>query len=331
MNALNTIGYNGNNFITFEKKLPKVASRDLLVEIKAVSINPIDSKLKQILGGSTESPRVLGFDGCGVVKAIGERVSRFKVGDEVYYAGDMTRDGSNANYQLIDERIVGHKPNSLSYAEAAALPLTTVTAWESLFDRLRIGAEDTGKTILLIGGAGGVGSIAIQLAKKVAKLNVIATASRNQSIDWCRKMGADHVLKHDNLPTQFSQQNLIAPDYILCMGVPDDHLEEMIEVIAPQGSICLLANTTSPFDLNLLKPKSIHLVWEMMFTRSKFETLDMIEQGNILNELATLIDNKELMGTLTKTLSPINVDNIEVAHEVIERGEMIGKLAITNE
>jgi zinc-binding alcohol dehydrogenase family protein len=331
MAILKAIGYDGNAFVAFEKQMPKATGTDLLVEIKAISINPIDSKIKHMVGGSPEKPLILGFDACGVVQSIGEEVSLFKPGDEVYYAGEMSRDGSNANVQLIDERIVGRKPNSLSFAEASAMPLCTITAWESLFDRLGINESDAGKSILLIGAAGGVGSIAIQLAKRVGKLKVIATVSREESKAWCEKMGADVVLEHHNLSAQFAQKKLDAPDFILCMGVPDDYIQEMIEVIAPQGSICLLANANKLFDLNLLKPKSIHLVWEMMFTRSKFETADMGEQGKILNKLSGLIDDNKISCTVTRQLSPINVANITQAHNVIEAGAMIGKLTISNE
>jgi zinc-binding alcohol dehydrogenase family protein len=331
MAILKAIGYDGNAFVAFEKQMPKATGTDLLVEIKAISINPIDSKIKHMVGGSPEKPLILGFDACGVVQSIGEEVSLFKPGDEVYYAGEMSRDGSNANVQLIDERIVGLKPNSLSFVEASAMPLCTITAWESLFDRLGINESDAGKSILLIGAAGGVGSIAIQLAKRVGKLKVIATVSREESKAWCEKMGADVVLEHHNLSAQFAQKKLDAPDFILCMGVPDDYIQEMIEVIAPQGSICLLANANKLFDLNLLKPKSIHLVWEMMFTRSKFETADMGEQGKILNKLSGLIDDNKISCTVTRQLSPINVANITQAHNVIEAGAMIGKLTISNE
>jgi NADPH2:quinone reductase len=331
MTTLNAIGYDGNKFVVFEKQIPEVTGRDLLVDIKAISINPIDSKVKHSVGGSPENPLILGFDACGVVKSIGEGVSLFKSGDEVYYAGDMGRDGSNANLQLIDERIVGHKPNSLSFVEAAALPLCTITAWESLFDRLGINESDTGKSILLIGAAGGVGSIAMQLAKQVAKLKVIATASRVESEDWCLEMGADVVLEHHSLPTQFAQKKLDAPDFIMCMGVPDDYMEEMVAVIKPQGSICLLANASEALDINQLKAKSIKLVWEMMFTRSKFETKDMDEQGKILNRLSRLVDDNKISCPVTRQLSPINVSNITEAHNIIETGSMIGKLVISNE
>ncbi len=331
MKTLKAIGYNGKEFVAFEKQIPEATGRDLLVEIKAISINPIDSKVKHMVGGNLEKPLILGFDACGVVKSIGAEVSLFKPGDEVYYAGDMSRDGSNANVQLIDERIVGHKPNTLGFVEAAAMPLCTVTAWESLFDRLGINELDAGKSILLIGAAGGVGSIAIQLAKQVGKLTVIATASRGESADWCLKMGADIILEHGNLPTQFAQHNLSAPDFILCMGVPDDYMTEMVAVIKPQGSICLLANAREVLDINQLKAKSIKLVWEMMFTRSKFETDDMSEQGQILNTLSGLVDDNKISCIATRQLSPINVVNVTEAHNIIEAGSMIGKLTLSNE
>ena len=331
MKKLKAIGYNGSEFAAFEKQIPEVTGRDLLVEVKAVSINPIDSKLKHMLGGNIDNPRILGFDGCGIVKAAGQSAHLFKVGDEVYYAGDMTRDGSNANLQLIDERIVGHKPKSFSYTEAAAMPLCAVTAWESLFERLGIGSRDSEKTVLLIGAAGGVGSIAIQLAKQVAKLKVVATASREESKDWCQKMGADIVLDHHNLQAQFQQKKLTAPEYILCMGVPDDYLLEMIEVVAPQGAICLLANVDQPFDLNLLKPKSIRLAWEMMFTRSKFETQDMGEQGKILDQLSKLIDSNQIISIQTCRLNTIDAASVAEAHKVIEAGKMIGKLSLSRD
>jgi zinc-binding alcohol dehydrogenase family protein len=331
MTTLKAIGYDSNEFVAFEKQISEVTGRDLLVEIKAISINPIDSKVKHMVGGSPEKPLILGFDACGIVKSIGEGVSLFKPGDEVYYAGDMARDGSNANVQLVDERIVGHKPNSLSFVEAAAMPLCTITAWESLFERLGVNEGDAGKSILLIGAAGGVGSIAIQLAKQVGKLKVIATASREKSKDWCLQMGADVVLEHYNLSAQLIQQNVTAPDFILCMGVPDDYMEEMVAVIKPQGSICLLANAREALNINQLKVKSIKLVWEMMFTRSKFETEDMDEQGKILNSLSGLIDDNKISCTATRQLSPINVANITKAHNTIEAGAMIGKLTLSNE
>ncbi len=326
---MQAIGYNGCEFIKLEKVLSNPTGQDLLVEIKAISINPIDTKVKQTIAKDS-GPKILGYDACGIVCAIGEKVSLFKVGDEVFYAGDVTRDGSNATHQLVDERLVGHKPKSLNFEQAAALPLTSITAWESLFDRLKITSQDKNKTLLLIGAAGGVGSMAIQFAKQMIGMNVIATASRPESKAWCKQMGADTVLEHQQLAEQFKQRSLTAPDYILCMGVPDDYLEQMADLIAPQGCICLLANAQKSFDLNLLKAKSITLVWEMMFTRSMFQTDDLIKQHRLLNSVSELIDQQQVVSIATQQLSPINIDNIAQAHQLIEQGDMIGKLVIGN-
>jgi zinc-binding alcohol dehydrogenase family protein len=301
-----------------------------LVEIHAISINPIDAKVIQTITDKQAPPVILGFDACGIVRAVGDKTSLFKVGDEVFYAGDMTRDGSNATHQLVDERIVGSKPVSLSYDQAAALPLTSITAWESLFHRLKITSDDQNKTLLLIGAAGGVGSMAIQFAKQVIGIKVIATASRDKSKDWCKQMGADVVVDHYNLSKQFKDNNLDAPDFILCMGDPDEYFETMTELIAPQGSICLLANAGRDYNINLLKAKSITLVWEMMFTRSMFTTKDIIKQHELLNEVASLIDSGKVTATVTHQLSPINLENIVKAHAIIEKREMTGKLVITN-
>lgn len=327
---MQAVGYNGTEFVNFEKPVTSPLGFDLLVEVRAISINPIDAKIKQTITAKPKTPVILGFDACGVVLAVGDKTTLFKVGDEVFYAGDMTRDGSNAEQQLVDERIVGRKPTSLDYDQAAALPLTSITAWESLFDRLKITPADKDKTLLLIGAAGGVGSMAIQFAKQVIGINVIATASRAESKDWCKQMGADIVLDHQHLAQQFKDNNLDTPKYILCMGVPDDYFDQMIQVIAPQGSICLLANTQQAYDLNLLKAKSITLVWEMMFTRSMFQTNDLVKQHELLNKLALMVENGDIRHTLTQHLNPINVDTITRAHQVIERGKMQGKLVISN-
>ncbi len=326
---MQAIGYNGTTFTTFEKDLGTPQGQDLLIDVKAISINPIDSKAKQGVESGGEL-KILGYDCSGVVKAVGDSVSLFKVGDEVYYSGDLTRDGSNAEQQLVDERIVAIKPKFLDFSQAAALPLTSITAWESLFDRLKITQQDANKTLLLIGAAGGVGSMAIQFSKQIIGMNVIATASREASKTWCQDLGADIVLDHHNLAQQFKDQALKAPDFILCMGVPDDYFQQMVEIINPQGSICLLANAQKSYDLNLLKAKSITLVWEMMFTRSMFQTTDMIEQHHLLTRVAMLVDQQKITNITTQQLSPINVDNITKAHQIIEQGNMIGKLVIAN-
>jgi zinc-binding alcohol dehydrogenase family protein len=326
---MQAIGFNGVDFIEFEKEIDSPSAHDLLVEVRAISINPIDAKVKQTV--TKDSPlKILGYDAAGVVISVGDQTSLFKVGDEVFYAGDMTRGGSNATHQLVDERLVGRKPSSLSYGQAAALPLTSVTAWESLFDRLKITETDHDKTLLLIGAAGGVGSMAIQFAKQVVGINVIATASRVESSDWCKQMGADVVIDHHDLVGQFKDNNLDAPDFILCMSNPDEYFETMAELIAPQGSICLLVNAGKDYNINLLKAKSITLVWEMMFTRSMFTTKDLIKQHELLNEVAGLVDCGKVVTTATHQLSPINLENIIEAHRIIEKREMIGKLVITH-
>jgi zinc-binding alcohol dehydrogenase family protein len=326
---MQAIGFNGVDFIEFEKEIDSPSAHDLLVEVRAISINPIDAKVKQTV--TKDSPlKILGYDAAGVVISVGDQTSLFKVGDEVFYAGDMTRGGSNATHQLVDERLVGRKPSSLSYGQAAALPLTSVTAWESLFDRLKITETDHDKTLLLIGAAGGVGSMAIQFAKQVVGINVIATASRTESKDWCKQMGADVVIDHHDLVGQFKDNNLDAPDFILCMSNPDEYFETMAELIAPQGSICLLVNAGKDYNINLLKAKSITLVWEMMFTRSMFTTKDLIKQHELLNEVAGLVDCGKVVTTATHQLSPINLENIIEAHGIIEKREMIGKLVITH-
>ncbi|SMN15486.1 Bifunctional protein: zinc-containing alcohol dehydrogenase; quinone oxidoreductase (NADPH:quinone reductase); Similar to arginate lyase [uncultured Candidatus Thioglobus sp.] len=227
---MKAIGYNGSEFVEFDKQINTPQGQDLLVEVKAISINPIDSKVKQTVVKGSKA-KILGFDCAGIVQAVGDKVNLFNVDDEVYYAGDISRDGSNTTHQLVDDRIVALKPTTLDFAQAAALPLTSITAWESLFDRLKITLKDKEKTLLLIGAAGGVGSMAIQLAKQIIGMNVITTASRPESKRWCEELGADVVLKHQNLAEQFKQQSLINPDYILCMGVPDDYFKDMLEVI----------------------------------------------------------------------------------------------------
>ena len=326
---MQAIGFNGVEFIEFEKETAPPKGRDLIVEIQAISINPIDTKVKQTV--TKDSPlKILGYDAAGVVISVGDQTSLFKVGDEVFYAGDMTRDGSNATHQLVDERLVGRKPSSLSYGQAAALPLTSITAWESLFDRLKITKTDHDKTLLLIGAAGGVGSMAIQFAKQVVGIKVIATASRAESSDWCKQMGADIVIDHHDLIEQFKDSHHDAPDFILCMGDPDEYFETMAELIAVQGSICLLANAGKDYNINLLKAKSITLVWEMMFTRSMFTTKDLVKQHELLNEVADLVDSGKVVTTVTRQMSPINLENIIEAHIMIERRDMIGKLVITH-
>ena len=317
-------------FVEIEQQMPIAKGRDLLIKIVAISVNPVDYKVRQSILKVEDNPRILGWDAAGIVESVGEDVSLFKPGDHVFYAGDLTRSGSYASHQLVDEYIVGRMPESLDFSQAAALPLTSITAWEALFDRLKINPElDAGKQLLIIGGAGGVGSIAIQLAKQVAKLNVIATASREESRQWCLSLGADKVINHhEDMLAQFKQNDLSAPDYILCLNSTDSHLESMLELIAPQGMICSIVETRESYNLDKLKSKSAGFVWEFMFTRSMYKTKDMIKQHELLNNIAELVDSGSIKSTLNITYAQISVENIIAAHKLLELGSSIGKIVL---
>ncbi|MFH6936927.1 zinc-binding alcohol dehydrogenase family protein [Flavobacterium sp. FlaQc-30] len=320
-----------DSFIEFETSKPVPAAHDLLVKIDAISVNPVDFKVRQSSAKDTvlENPKIIGWDAVGIVEAVGENVTLFKKGDEVYYAGDITKQGSNAEYQIIDERITGRKPKSLSIEEAAVIPLTGLTAWEILFDRIRINPEkDKGKSILIIGGAGGVGSIAIQLAKKIARLTVIATASRPETIDWCKKQGADFVVDHKNLTASVREAGFENVDFILDFVDTNLYWDLMVELIKPQGHIASITGSSDPVALNKLKNKSVSFSWELMYTRSMFQTEDMIEQHNILNKIADLLDEGVLKTTLNETLIGLTADNLKKAHQLLESGKTIGKIAI---
>ena len=317
----------------FDIELPKPAApanRDLLVRVEAISVNPVDTKVRSPKPNVEKNPRILGWDAAGVVEVVGPDVKHFKPGDEVYYAGDVTRSGSNAEFQLVDERIVGHKPRSLNFAEAAALPLTTLTAWEAFFERMDIDRHgaNQGQSLLIIAGAGGVGSIATQLAR-LAGLTVIATASRPETQKWVASMGANHVIDHRQpLPPQLRALNFASVDFIANFVNTDTYWSVMAELIRPQGRIVSIVENSGPIDLNLLKSKSASFAWEFMFTRSIFKTPDMDAHGAILDEVASLIDAKKLRTTLTETLTPINAANLRQAHARLESGRTIGKLAL---
>ncbi len=321
-----------NSLQDIEVPTPEASDHDLLVAVKAISVNPVDTKIRAPKDQTETVPRILGWDAVGEVVAIGSKVKHFAVGDQVYYAGDITRSGSNSEFQLVDERIVGKKPASLSFAEAAALPLTSITAWEALFERLGISSQgdDADKTILIIGGAGGVGSITIQLASKIAKLNVIATASRDESRDWCLKLGAKSVVNHHKpLNEELVKLGIPHVDYILCLNNTDQHWPAMAEAIKPQSRICSIVETSN-IDINLLKTKSATFVWEFMFTRSMYQTADMIKQQRLLNTIADLIDKGELVTTFSKLIQPINAENLRKAHAMIEQGNTIGKVVLAD-
>lgn len=316
------------SFLDVELEKPKPVGRDLLVKVMAVSVNPVDTKQRAPKDDVEEEPRVLGWDASGIVEAIGEDCTDFRVGDEVYYAGSITRSGSYSEYQLVDERIVGQKPRTLDFAKAAALPLTTITAWEGLFERLAIDPaqreQNIDKHLLIIGGAGGVGSITIQLAKW-AGLKVTATASREETSTWVRKLGADAVVNHHHsLEEQLSEE----VDYIFCLNNTDQHWDAMATIIKPQGKICSIVENKDPLDLNVLKSKSATFVWEFMFTRAMYETSDMRKQQELLNQVSHLIEEGHLQTTLTETLHPIEAKTIKHAHQMVESGSMIGKVVV---
>ncbi len=317
-------------FLDVEIDRQVATARNLLVNVKAVSVNPVDTKVRK-RPHPDETLRILGWDASGVVTAVGDDVTGFRVGDEIYYAGCITKPGSNSEYQLVDERIAAKKPTSLGFAESAALPLTTITAWEALFERLGISktGTDAGKTILMIGGAGGVGSIAIQLAKKLSQLNVIATASRPESSDWCKARGADHVINHyENIPAQLEAIGHANVDYVLCLTNIAGYWKTITDVIKPQGDICTIVDFFEDSNLDLLKPKSARFSFEFMFVRSMHETDDMGEVGKLLSETAALIDNGDLITTVTEVVGPINAENMRKIHATIEEGRAIGKYVI---
>ena len=320
-----------DSFIEFETEKPTPTGYDLLVKIAAISVNPVDFKIRKNAAKDTvlETPKVIGWDAVGTVQEVGNKTTRFKVGDEVYYAGDLTRSGSNSEYQLIDERIVGKKPKSLTSAEAAAIPLTGLTAWECLFDRIKVNpAKDKGKSILILAGAGGVGSIGIQIAKQVAGLKVIATASRPESEAWCRKHGADHVVNHRDLKNELKKIGHSQVDYILDFVDLEAYWETAAEIIKPQGHIVSITGSSKPLNLNLLKSKSVSFSWELMYTRSMFTTEDLDAQHQILNDIADLLDDGILKTTLTTTLEGFTVKNLKKAHQMQESGKTIGKTVI---
>ena len=320
------------SLVDVEIAKPDATGHDLLVKVEAIAVNPVDTKVRAPKDKVEDAPRVLGWDAAGTVVALGPDVTLFKVGDPVFYAGSITRPGANSEYHLVDERIVGHKPALLDFAQAAALPLTAITAWEAMFDRLGISpkGDDAGKSVLIIGGAGGVGSIGIQLAKVLAGLTVIATASRPESEAWCRRLGADHTIDHrGDIPAQLRALGFADVDFILCFNDTDRHFNAMTEAIAPQGKICSIVENAGPLAIGALKNKSATFVWEFMFTRAMFQTPDMTAQHRLLNEVARLIDAGRLQTTVGDNLGVINAAHLRRAHALLEGGQTIGKLVLS--
>lgn len=309
---------------------PVPEGRDLLVEVAAVSVNPVDAKVRRSTTPASGQWKVLGWDAVGRVAAKGDAVTDFEIGDAVYYAGSIARAGANSEFHLVDERIVGKKPKTLSDAEAAALPLTAITAWEMLFDRLDIRKPVPGgaPVILIIGGAGGVGSIAIQLVRALTDLTVIATASRPETRAWTQDLGAHHVVDHSQpLAPQIAELDLGAPSFVFSTTETHRHVKDVVELIAPQGRFGLIDDPET-LDIMGFKRKSVSVHWELMFTRSLFETPDMARQGELLNEVAQLVDEGRIRTTLNDVLSPINATNLKAAHERIESGRSKGKIVL---
>ena len=317
---------------------PIATGRDVLVKVKAIAVNPVDYKIRQRVSPK-DVYKVIGWDAVGEVVAAGEAVTQFKPGDAVYYAGDLNRQGSNAEYQLVDERIVGHKPKSLSDADAAALPLTTITAWELLFEHLDVKQQDPGSTnksdevILVIGAAGGVGSILLQLAKAITGATIIATASRESSQAWVKKLGADHVIDHTK-PLQPQIESLIEDKdmgqvtHIASLNGTESYFESYTELLAPFGKIAMIDDPSQPLDVMKLKPKSQSIHIEFMFARSMFNAADMDEQSKLLNRVADLVDQGYIQTTSGKNLGTINAENLRAAHEELESGKAIGKIVL---
>ena len=308
-----------------EMAKPTATGRDLLVKINAISVNPIDTKIRR--NNQPDQPRVLGWDAVGEVVQVGEQVSLFSPGDKVYYAGSLVRPGTNAEFHLVDERIVAKSPSSCSDAQAAALPLTALTAWELLFDRLSV---DTGKekTLLIIGAAGGVGSILVQLASKLTKLRVIATASRPETAEWVQQLGADLVIDHSKpLTEELAGHGIQQVDYVASLTHTDSHYPQIVELLAPQGKLGLIDDPKT-LDALPLKRKAISLHWELMFTRSLFETEDMIRQHEILSQVAKLVDEGVLTTTLAEHYGNINAENLRKAHAMIESHKAKGKIVL---
>lgn len=320
------------SLIDLDLPRPEPTGRDLLVQIKAISVNPVDTKVRLRAQPEGDAARILGFDAAGIVSAVGPEAALFKPGDEVFYAGTINRPGTNAEYHLVDERLVGRKPKSLDFPAAAALPLTSLTAYETLFDRLEIKRPVAGaaKAILIVGAAGGVGSIAIQLVRRLTDLTVIATASRPDTKEWVTALGAHHVIDHSQpIAPQVNALGLGAPAFVFSITQTASHFSEIAALIAPQGRFALIDDPGSTLDIALLKGKSVSLHWESMFTRSIFRTADMQRQHDILNEVSSLVDAGTIRTTMAESFGAINAANLKRAHAFIESGKARGKIVLT--
>ena len=334
---MKAIGYYRNlpisdpeSLIDLDLPEPVPGERDLLVEVHAVSVNPVDVKVRAGMAPEAGQPKVIGWDASGVVRAIGKDVTLFKPGDQVWYAGSLLRAGTNSQLHVVDERIVGRMPQTLDFASAAALPLTTITAWELLFDRLNVpeGTAPTDDTLLVIGAAGGVGSILVQLARKLTGLTVIGTASRPETAQWVKDLGAHHVIDHSKpLSEELRRIGFDGVNYIASLNQTDHHFEQIVASINPQGRLALI-DDPELFDFRKLKMKSVSLHWEFMYTRSMFSTRDQIRQHELLNRVASLIDAGVLRTTLNETFGTINAANLRSVHELLETNRARGKMVL---
>jgi NADPH:quinone reductase len=318
-----------DSLVDIELPRPSAAGRDLLVEVRAVSVNPVDYKVRSSAAPPAGAAKVIGYDAAGVVVEAGPQASLFRPGDEVFYAGSIVRSGTNAEFHLVDERIVGHKPRSLGFAEAAALPLTSITAWEALFDRMDIRKPVAGAApaVLIIGGAGGVSSIAIQLVRTLTDLTAVATASRPETVSWVKNLGAHHVIDHSKpIAAQVAALGIGTPGFVFSTTHTPDHLKEIVELIAPQGRLALINN--EPLELALLMRKCVSIHWESMFTRSMLQTTDMAEQHALLDKIAELADAGKIRTTVAEHFGTINAANLKRAHALLETGKARGKIVL---
>jgi zinc-binding alcohol dehydrogenase family protein len=311
---------------------PVAIGYDILVRVKAISVNPVDTKVRLRSAPPAGQYKVLGWDAAGEVVAVGEQVSLFKPGDRVFYAGSLTRPGSNSELQLVDERLVAIMPDNLNFSEAAALPLTAITAWELLFDRLEIqqpSLKHPHPILLIIGAAGGVGSILVQLARQLTTATVIATASRPQSQQWVTTLGAHYVLDHSQpLLPQLRALDIAAVSHVASLTHTEQHYAELVQILAPQGKLALIDDPVGVIDIMPLKQKSISLHWEFMFTRAMFDTPDMNAQHLLLTDLSRLVQQGQIYTTVKQTLGSINAANLRQAHQMLESGQTIGKIVL---
>ncbi|MDW9670252.1 zinc-binding alcohol dehydrogenase family protein [Sinorhizobium meliloti] len=319
------------SLIDIELPAPTLKPRDILVKVEAISVNPADIKIRASATPTDGSARILGYDAAGTVEAVGSEATLFKKGDQVFYAGAIDRPGTYSAFHAVDERIVAKKPETLSFAEAAALPLTSITAWELLFDRLRVpyGVKTQNDALLIVNGAGGVGSILTQIARRLTGLTVIATASRPETIEWCKQMGAHHVINHRNpLDEELKAIGIPEVRYVAGLTATDQHQQAIVNALAPQGALAMI-DDPEVFDIVPFKRKSLAVHWELMFTRSLYTTGDIAEQNHLLSEVSALVDAGVLKTTLTEEFGAINAANLRRAHAAVESGRSIGKSVLS--